>query len=136
MTVTMYGSPCESTRKAKDWFRKHEIPFVERNIFSNPLTVHELQKILELTVEGTDEIIAKRSNLFKELNLDVESLTLHELLTIIENHPGLLRSPIVMDEQRLMVGYNESEIRKFLPRKIRKRQWLKLQMDSIAFAKG
>lgn len=136
MAVTMYGSPCESTRKTKEWFREHEIPFVERNIYNNPLTVQELRKILELTVEGTDEIIAKRSNLFKELKLDIDSLTLDELLGIIQQHPGLLRNPIVIDGQRLMVGYNESEIRKFLPRKVRKRQWLKLKMDPLAFAKG
>lgn len=136
MVVTIYGSPCESTRKAKEWFRINEIPFAERNIFNNPLTVQELRKILELTVEGTDEIIAKRSNLFKELNLDLDNLTLHELLSTIEKHPGLLRNPIVMDNQRLMVGFNESEIRKFLPRKMRKRQWLNLQMDQMAFAKG
>lgn len=136
MTVTIYGTPCESTRKAKEWFRKNEIPFVERNINSNPLNVEDLQKILALTVEGTDEIIAKRSKLYKDLNLNFDKLSLHELLSIVEKHPGLLRNPIVMDGQRLMVGFNEGEIRKFLPRKMRKRQWIKLQMDPLAFAKG
>ncbi|MFE7152668.1 ArsC/Spx/MgsR family protein, partial [Heyndrickxia sporothermodurans] len=31
----------------------------------------------------------------------------------------MLRRPIILDEKRLQVGYNEDEIRKFLPRRIR-----------------
>ncbi|MDV8934952.1 MAG: transcriptional regulator Spx, partial [Carnobacterium sp.] len=32
---------------------------------------------------------------------------------------GLLRRPIMLDEKRLQVGYNEDEIRRFLPREVR-----------------
>jgi len=128
MTVTIYGSPCESVRKAKEWFDKHKIPYVERNIFKNPLTVTELQKVLALTAEGTDEIIATRSKIYKDLDLDFDSQSLQELLHLIETHPGLLRNPIIIDNQRLVVGYNEDEISQFLPRKIRKRNWLQFHM--------
>ena len=31
----------------------------------------------------------------------------------------MLRRPIILDEKRLQVGYNEDEIRRFLPRKVR-----------------
>ena len=30
-----------------------------------------------------------------------------------------VRRPIIIDEKRLQVGYNEDEIRRFLPRKVR-----------------
>lgn len=131
MTVTIYGSPCESFRKTKEWFEKHKIPFIERNIFKNPLTVHELQEVLALTVEGTDEIIATRSNIYKDLKLDFDNLSLLELLNLIEKHPGLLRNPIMIDNKKLVIGYNEDDIRKFLPRKIRKLQWLQFQQLSM-----
>lgn len=131
MTVTIYGSPCESFRKTKEWFEKHKIPFIERNIFKNPLTVHELQEVLALTVEGTDEIVATRSNIYKDLKLDFDNLSLLELLNLIEKHPGLLRNPIIIDNQKLVIGYNEDDIRKFLPRKMRKLQWLQFQQLSM-----
>ena len=36
--VTLYTSPsCTSCRKAKTWLEEHEIPYKERNIFSEPL---------------------------------------------------------------------------------------------------
>ena len=35
------------------------------------------------------------------------------------DNPGILRRPIIIDEKRLQVGYNEDEIRRFLPRQVR-----------------
>lgn len=46
-------------------------------------------------------------------------MPLQDLYRLINEHPGLLRRPIIIDEKRLQVGYNEDEIRRFLPRKVR-----------------
>lgn len=118
--VTLYTSPsCTSCRKARAWLEEHEIPFVERNIFSEPLSIVEIKQILRMTEDGTDEIISTRSKVFQKLNVNVESMPLQDLYTLINEHPGLLRRPIIIDEKRLQVGYNEDEIRRFLPRKVR-----------------
>ena len=129
MTVTIYGLGCKSTRKARQWMIKNKIPFVERNIREEPLTVLELQDILRITTDGTDDIIAKRSALYKTLNFD--QLSLLELLEIVHNEPSLLRSPIIVDKQKIQVGYNEEEMHQFIPRKTRKFQWLQWRMDNF-----
>jgi regulatory protein spx len=126
--VTIYTSPsCTSCRKAKAWLEKHEIPYKERNIFSEPLTVEEIKSILRMTEDGTDEIISTRSKIFQKLNVDLDTLPLQDLFELIQANPGLLRRPIIMDEKRLQVGYNEDEIRRFLPRKVRTFQLLEAQ---------
>ncbi|WP_096155129.1 MULTISPECIES: transcriptional regulator SpxA [Bacillus] len=118
--VTVYTSPsCTSCRKAKNWLEENDIPYVERNIFSESLSIDEIKEILRMTEEGTDEIISTRSKIFQKLNINVESMPLQELYKVIKEHPGLLRRPIIIDEKRLQVGYNEDEIRRFLPRKVR-----------------
>ncbi|MCM3765662.1 transcriptional regulator SpxA [Neobacillus niacini] len=118
--VTLYLSPsCASCRKAKAWFDEHQIPYKERNIKSEKITLDEIQHILHFTEEGTDEIISTNSKAFKELNVDIDSISLRELYTIIEENPGLLRKPLILDEKRLQVGFNEEEIRSFLPRNMR-----------------
>lgn len=118
--VTLFTSPsCTSCRKAKSWLEEHNIPYVERNIFSEPLTIEEIKSILRMTEDGTDEIISTRSKTFQKLNVDLETLPLHDLFELIKENPGLLRRPIIIDEKRLQVGYNEDEIRRFLPRKVR-----------------
>lgn len=118
--VTLYTSPsCTSCRKARAWFKENNIPFQERNIFSEPLTMDEIKSILRMTENGTEEIISKRSKVFQKLNVNLDELPLQKLFDLIQKNPGLLRRPIILDEKRLQVGYNEDEIRRFLPRDVR-----------------
>jgi regulatory protein spx len=126
--VTLYTSPsCTSCRKAKSWLDEHEIPYSERNIFAEPLSIDEIKEILRMTEDGTDEIISTRSKTFQKLDVNVENMPLQELFELIKENPGLLRRPIILDEKRLQVGYNEDEIRRFLPRKVRTFQLLEAQ---------
>ncbi|WP_373894261.1 transcriptional regulator Spx [Virgibacillus natechei] len=136
MSVMVYGAPCSSTRKAKEWLKKHGISYVERNILKEPLTVKELHNVLRMTLDGTDEIISTRSNAYKELNVEIDTLPLQELLELINANPGLLKSPIIMDEKRIQVGYHEEDIRQFLPRKTRDHQWLQLRKNYLRLAEG
>ncbi|MFC0271976.1 transcriptional regulator SpxA [Metabacillus herbersteinensis] len=118
--VTLYTSPsCTSCRKAKAWLEEHEIAYTERNIFSESLSVEEIKEILRMTEDGTDEIISTRSKIFQKLNINLEAMPLQDLYDLIQQNPGLLRRPIIIDEKRLQVGYNEDEIRRFLPRRVR-----------------
>ncbi|ANZ95681.1 MULTISPECIES: transcriptional regulator SpxA [Brochothrix] len=118
--VTLYTSPsCTSCRKAKHWLEDHNIEYKERNYFNDNMSLDEIKRILSLTENGTDEIISTRSKTFHKLDLDLESLSLKELCLLIQQHPGLLRRPIIIDEKRIQVGYNEDEIRRFLPRGVR-----------------
>ncbi|MEH7478649.1 transcriptional regulator SpxA, partial [Bacillus altitudinis] len=110
---------CTSCRKARAWLEEHNIPYQERNIFSEPLSIDEIKEILRMTEDGTDEIISTRSKVFQKLNVNVETMPLQQLYKLINEHPGLLRRPIILDEKRLQVGYNEDEIRRFLPRTVR-----------------
>ena len=118
--VTIFITPsCTSCRKAKAWFDEHQISYKERNILSEKLKLDEIRNILQFTEDGTDEIISTKSKAFQKLNINIDSLSLRELYTIIEENPGLLRRPLILDEKRLQVGFNEEEIRSFLPRKMR-----------------
>ncbi|WP_198439983.1 transcriptional regulator SpxA [Aerococcus urinae] len=118
--VKLYTSPsCTSCRKARAWLEEHNIAYVERNIFQEPLSRDEIKEILRMTEDGTEEIISTRSKAFQELHIDLNEISLNELFDLIQENPGLLRRPIIMDEKHLQVGYNEDEIRRFLPREVR-----------------
>ncbi|GEL06760.1 transcriptional regulator SpxA [Salisediminibacterium halotolerans] len=118
--VTLLTSPsCTSCRKAKAWLEEHGIEFEERNIFSEPLSVEEVKHVVRMTEDGTDEIISTRSKVYQELKTDLDMMPLQDLFQLISDNPGLLRRPIIMDDKRIQVGYNEAEIRRFLPREVR-----------------
>ena len=71
--VTLYTSPsCTSCRKARAWLKEHNIPYAERNIFSDPLSVDELKQILQMTEDGTEEIISTRSKVYHDLHNEDE----------------------------------------------------------------
>ncbi|WP_027824771.1 transcriptional regulator Spx [Lactobacillus psittaci] len=126
--INLYvSSSCTSCRKARAWLKKHNIPFKERNIFSDPLSKEEIVNILRLTENGTEEIISTRSRAFQELHVDLDELSIDQLLDLVQNNPSLLRRPIIMDNRRLQVGYNDDEIRRFLPRKVRRLELVKAQ---------
>ena len=121
--ITLFLSPsCTSCRKARAWLLNHEVPFVEHNIMTSPLSAQELQHILSLTENGTDDIISTRSKIFQKLDLDVESLSISELIKLSEENPSLLRRPIILDAKRMQIGFNEDEIRAFLPRSYRQQE--------------
>lgn len=123
MTTIIYtASSCTSSRKAKAWLSQHDIPYVERNIDRKPLTDKELQTILQMTENGTEEIISTRSTDFHNLGIDLDTLSLNELMKLIHEKPKLVKRPIIMDDIRLQVGFQEDDIRQFLPRKDRKQQ--------------
>ena len=89
---------------------------------TSPLTSDELRSILALTENGTDDLISTRSKIFQKLNVDVDELSISQLINLIETYPSLLRRPIILDDKRMQIGFNEDEIRAFLPRNYRKQE--------------
>ncbi|KRM77617.1 arsenate reductase [Secundilactobacillus collinoides DSM 20515 = JCM 1123] len=118
--INLYVAPSSaSSRKARAWLEAHQIPFKERNIKSNPLNADEVKEILRLTENGSEDIISTRSNIFKKLNIDLDELPVSKLVDLVVKYPDLIKRPIIFDDKRLEVGYNEEEIRRFLPRNVR-----------------
>ncbi|GEP23992.1 MAG: transcriptional regulator Spx [Lentilactobacillus diolivorans] len=121
MTIQFLTTPsCTSCRKAKKWLVEHGIEFKERNMFANPLTRDELKQILMLSETGTDGLISTRSYVYDQYKDKINSLTIGDLLTLLAAHPEMIRRPIMIDHNRLQIGFNDDEIRCFLPRKVRK----------------
>ena len=79
----------------------------------------EIRGIFRLTDNGTEDIISKHSNLIKQEIGDIDQLSLKNLFNFIQENPRILKSPIIHDEKRLMVGFNEHQIRRFIPRSAR-----------------
>lgn len=114
--IKIYTSPsCSSCRKVKKWFEDQKIPFVEKNIFAVSLNENELKDILEKTENGTDDIISTRSKIIKEKNVDIDSMSVKELINFIRDNPSILKRPIMVDDSRIQVGYNPEEITSFIP---------------------
>ncbi|MFA7020244.1 MAG: transcriptional regulator Spx [Bacilli bacterium] len=114
--IKIYTSPsCSSCRKVKKWFEEQQIPFEERNIFNAALDPKELKEILFKSENGTEDIISERSKIVKEKKVNLDNLTISEMINFIRENPSVLKRPIVVNDRRIQVGYNEEEIRSFIP---------------------
>lgn len=114
--ITIYTSPsCASCRKVKQWFEENKIPFKEKNIFTSVLNPEELKDILRKTENGTDDIISTRSTIIKEGKINIDDMKISELIQFIIKNPSILKRPIMVDEDRIQVGYNKYEISSFVP---------------------
>ncbi len=122
--VKIYTSPsCSSCRKVKKWFDDQKIPYIEKNIFVATLNEKELMDILTKSENGTEDIISTRSKIVKESGVDIDSMTVKELIQFIKENPSVLKRPIMVDDTKIQVGYNSEEIRVFIPHARRIAEW-------------
>jgi Spx/MgsR family transcriptional regulator len=113
--VLFYTYPsCTSCRKTKAWLNENGIKYEERHLFRNPPTSEELKNLLHLTTNGTDDLLSKRSQTFKSLDIDLDELTLSQLIELINEEPRLLRRPIITYKDHLIVGYDKEALESLL----------------------
>ena len=109
-----------SSQKVRKWLKDHQLEYQEIDLSKEELTKEEVLAIFSLTEEGSEDVITRRGKAIKSLKEDFYSLTIKELIQAIIENPMLLRQPLIIDNNHLQVGYHEEDIRKFLPRDVRK----------------
>ena len=118
--IVLYTSPgCAFCRKAKQWLKVNQLPFVEKNIFNTLLKDDEIKYLLQRTDNGTEDIISTRSKAFQALNKDIEDFTLNELVDFIKKNPSVMKRPIIVNEKNLVIGYDDDEITALVPSELR-----------------
>lgn len=122
MIKLYYATSSSSCRKAKTWLIENHLSFEAVNLNTTKLTREELLHILSLTESGTDDVISKKSKAYQALDLDFDSLSLNEIVALIDKNHSLIRRPLIVDEKRLQVGFNDDDMRKFVPRQVRTAQ--------------
>lgn len=118
--IKLYTSPsCSSCRKVKNYFKQYNIDYIEKNIFTNPLSRDDIFRMLMNSENGFEDIISTRSNVFKEKGKDIDKMKMHELVDFIVQNPSVLKRPIIVTDYEIQVGYNDDDIELFLPKEIR-----------------
>jgi regulatory protein spx len=102
-------SSCTSCRKARDILTENKIPFKEKNMNTDPLSEEEILNLLSYTTNGTTDIMSKRSQDVKDLEVNMDDLSLKSWMELVNKHPGILRRPLLLSPDQLIVGYNKEE---------------------------
>ncbi|WP_019299529.1 ArsC/Spx/MgsR family protein [Lactococcus garvieae] len=111
---------CTSCIKAKQWFEAHGLEFEQRRI--TELSQDDFFHLLSLTESGVEEVV-KLKGKWNKSNLQslfhFNDWTLRECVHFLKYHPEFLQAPIVLADNKYMIGYNPDDIRQFLPKSYR-----------------
>ena len=117
MITLYYGTGSTSCRQTAQWFEKHGISFKKKRI--ERISKKDLISALSLSENGFSDLL-KRSSLvksdIKNIIDSIQYMTFNESIEYIIKHPNVLKVPLVIDENKIAVGYNTEEMRAFVPR--------------------
>ncbi len=123
--VTIYTTnSCASCKKAIKWLEDNKVQYKEINMFKQPLQRDDIVKILKNSENGFEDIISTRSKVILASGVDIESMKFNELVEFIIQNPSVLRRPIIIEDEKFQVGYDDDEITTFSPHEIRQKMVL------------
>ena len=102
---------CNKIKQTKDWLEEKGIDYELINVKKEPLTMDEL-KDLEFKV-GLDVLINTRGMMYRKLELKEKNLSDDELMKVLLENQNMMKRPILVYEDSVMVGYDEEAFENF-----------------------
>lgn len=115
MIKVYYRKGCNSSNRSLDWLKKYNLPM--KTIRVGHIQRADLIEVLRLCEEGVDDLLRHPHNV-QELGLS--EVSMGDCLSFLEHHTNLIRSPIIIEEDNLLIGFNEEQMRQFLPKAFRR----------------
>lgn len=103
---------CDKIKATKKWLESKEVDFEFIDVKKEPLTLDELAE-LEYKV-GIDVLVNKRGTTYRNLGLKNQELTTEELLKVLEENQSMIKRPVLVYEDAVLIGYDESAFENFL----------------------
>lgn len=104
--VLYYKRGCTSCEKARAWLSEHGITVRERELFKNPLTAAEVEDLIGS--RPVTDVLSTRTSEYKARGLDKSTPGDAELLRQMEAEPRLLRRPLLLVHEHLLVGFDQA----------------------------
>lgn len=109
----LYNS-CSSCRKTEQVLREIGVEFERREYFKDRFTKEELRSLLRSVNLTRADVMSARSRVYKERKLGEAGPDEEQMLELMIEEPTLLRRPIVVIEDRAIVGHDEKALRQML----------------------
>ena len=102
---------CSTCVKARNWLSENKINFEERNIKEQNPTYEELSEFYRKSGLPLKKFFNTSGILYKEMKLKdkLPSMTEEEMLKLLSTDGMLVKRPIAVDGNTILVGFKESE---------------------------
>jgi arsenate reductase len=81
---------------------EQEVEVIE--YLQNPPTVEELQSVVGLLGLAANDLVRRGESVFRELDIDLASLSADAVIELIAAHPILMQRPIVVGNGKAIIG--------------------------------
>lgn len=114
--VTIYHNPrCSKSRETLALLEQHGVEPQVVLYLDTPPSVAELKKLLqELGFTSACELMRKKEDLYKELDLADENLSEEQLLQAMVSNPKLIERPIVVKGGKARIGRPPEQVLEIL----------------------
>ena len=102
---------CSTCQKAKKWLEEHNIEFTERNIVEENPSFDELQTWYKQSELPLKKFFNTSGLVYKEMQLKdkLPSMSEEEQLKLLASNGMLVKRPMVISEDKVLVGFKEAE---------------------------
>ena len=109
--VFLCYSKCGTCKKAKKWMDEHQIPYTERDIKTEQPTLEELTLWYKQSGLPLKRFFNTSGQLYKSMNLKdrLKELSEDEQLQLLASDGMLVKRPVLVDGDRVLVGFKEAE---------------------------
>lgn len=106
---------CSTCQKAKKFLLDHHMSFTCRDIVSMPPTEEEIRMFLSWGVP-LGKLFNTSGILYRELNLKnkLPNMTEEEKISLLASHGMLVKRPLLIINEQVLVGFKESEWEKLI----------------------
>ena len=105
MSITIYHNPkCSKSRQTLKLLQEQGINPVTIEYLKNPPTVEKLKEILSLLGVSPRDLMRKKEDEFKELDLANSKLSDEDLIGFMVKNPILIERPIVLANGKAALG--------------------------------
>ncbi|MBR7178201.1 MAG: arsenate reductase family protein [Oscillospiraceae bacterium] len=108
--------PCSTCKKAKSWLQEHGIAFTARHIKEENPSAEELAAWQERSGLSLKKFFNTSGLVYKNLGLKdkLPGMTREEQIALLASDGMLVKRPILVTEDTVLVGFKEAEWAKLL----------------------
>lgn len=107
---------CSTCKKAKKFLDDNKIIYNDRNIVTNNPNKEELKKFINLSGKDIHKFFNTSGIKYRELNLKdtLKELDFDEQLDILSSDGMLVKRPLLVLDNNVLIGFKESEWIKYI----------------------
>lgn len=109
MSIELYGIPnCDTVKKARKWLEARGIDYTFHDYKKEGADPQELERWI--AEKGVDVVLNRRGTTFRKLpDAQKADIDAAKAVTLLQEHPSMIKRPVVEHAGGLLVGFNQLE---------------------------